>query len=250
MVGLIGCHLYQLLDLRKYAVSIFGALVIGFICIIVEFPTSNILANLGIPIVLMAGLAVTHNFAISIVRKNITQVSRSLMHFGIILILLGILISSTNEINYGKLKVRTGSTIDLGRMELSFGEFFSIEPTGLVVSDVLTNELIPEYTGFFIPITVTRDGLSYTKDVFILLYSLHGIVSRPTVIRAPGYDVYLVLDQTSSIYRALSHQLQGIPFVPNEFIVSVLYFPFMNLIWLGTILLCIGVLYPITKIRK
>jgi cytochrome c-type biogenesis protein CcmF len=250
MVGLIGCHLYELLDLRKYAVAIFGALVLGFVSVFIQFPTSNMLANFGIPIAAIAGLAVTYNFATSVRKKRATQISRSLMHFGIILVVLGILLSSTNEINYGELIATTGSTLDLGDMKLDFGEFTSIEPTGLVVSDALTLELTPEFTGLSIPITVTRDGSIHTKDVYILLYSLHGIVSRPTVVRAPGYDVYLVLHQSSSVYRALSHQLQGIPFTPTEFVVSVLYFPLMNLIWLGTIVMCIGVIYPITKMRK
>lgn len=250
MAGLIGCHLYERLEIREYAATIFGALVLGFAGVVIQFPSSNTLGNLGFPLSVIAGLAILYNLVTSIMKKRTTQISRSLMHLGIIIVVLGILLSSTNEINYGELIGTTGSTMDLGDMQLEFGEFTSIEPTGVVISNALTQEMIPEFTGLSIPVTVRRDGSSLTKDVYIMLYSVHGIVSRPTVVRAPGYDVYIVLHQSQSVYRALTHQLQGIPFTPTEFVVSIIYFPLMNLIWLGTLIMCIGVLYPITKIRK
>jgi cytochrome c biogenesis factor len=70
------------------------------------------------------------------------------------------------------------------------------------------------------------------------------------VIRNLGSEVYIVLHQSQTVYEALSHQLQGIPFIPEEFVVSVIYIPFMNLIWLGTLLMCLGILYPISDMRK
>jgi cytochrome c-type biogenesis protein CcmF len=250
LAGLIGCHLYEVLDMRKYSAALFGSVALGFICVVIGFPTSNMLANLGLPLAFIAGIAVLYNFATSVMKKRTTQISRSLMHFGIVLIVIGILLSSTNEANYGEVIASPGTSLDLGEMELEFGEFEAIEATGLIANDAMSSELIPEFAGLMMPVTVNRNGASMTKDVYIMLYAAHGIVSRPTVVRAPGYDVYLVLHQSQTVYRALSHQLQGIPFTPDEFVISVIYFPLMNLIWLGTLIMCIGVLYPITKMRK
>ena len=250
LAGLIGCHLYERLDMRKYSAALFGAIVLGFICILLEFPTSNTMANLGLPLTAIAGISVSYNLINSLLKKRTTQISRGLLHLGIVIVLLGILLSSTNEANYGELMGTPRGSLDLGDMELDFGEFTVIEATGLIASDVMSQEFTPEFTGLKIPVTVTRNGASYTKDVYIMLYSAHGIVSRPTVIRAPGYDVYLVLHQSMIVYRSMVHQLQGIDLIPNEFVLSVIYFPMMNLIWLGTLIMCIGILYPITKMRK
>ncbi len=250
LAALIGCHLYEVLDMKKYSATLLGAIVLGFAGVLFGFPTSNMLANLGLPLAFIAGIAVLYNLVNSVMKKRTTQISRSFLHFGIVLIVIGILWSATNEANYGELVASPGTSLDLGEMELEFGEFEAIEATGLVPNDALSLELIPEFSGLKIPVTVNRDGTSLTKDVFIMLYSLHGIVSRPTVVRALGYDVYLVLHQSETVYRALVHQLRGIDFLPEEFVISVIYFPLMNLIWLGTVIMCIGILYPITKMRK
>ena len=250
LAGLIGCHFYEVLDMKKYSATLFGAVLLGFAGVVLEFPTSNMLANLGLPITAIAGIAVLYNLVNSLMKKRSAQLNRSFLHLGIVIVLLGILLSSTNEANYGELVGNTNGSLDLGEMELSFGEFTVIEPTGEIVADTSTFELAPEYTGLILPVTVTKDGSDYTKDVYILLYSAHGMVSRPTIIRAPGYDVYLVLHPSTTVYRALAHQLEGIDYIPNEFVISVIYFPLMNLIWLGTLIMCIGIFYPITKMRK
>jgi len=250
LAGLVGCHLFEHLDMRKYSAALFGAIALGFIGVVMEFPTRNSMANLGLPLTVIAGVSVAYNLIRSLLKKRTTQISRSLLHLGIVIILLGILISSTNEVNYGELVGTPRGSLDLGDIELDFGEFTIIEATGLIASDITSQDFTPEFTGLKLPVTVTKNGASYTKEVYIMLYSAHGIVSRPTVIRAPGYDVYLVLHQSMIVYRSMIHQLQGINLIPNEFVLSVIYFPMMNLIWLGTLIMCIGVLYPITKIRK
>ncbi|MFH1178827.1 MAG: cytochrome c biogenesis protein CcsA [Candidatus Bathyarchaeota archaeon] len=250
LASLIGCNLYEKLDMKKYSATLLGSLVLGFVGIVLGFPTNNMLVNLGFPLTVIAGVAVLYNLATSVMKKKTTQISRSILHLGIVIVMLGILMSATNEINYGEIIGKPGESMDLGDMQLDFGEFTVIEPTGIVATDAFSSELIPEYTGLMIPVTVTRDGASYSNDVYIMLYSVHGIVSRPTVVRAPGFDVYVVLHQSTSVYRALSHQLQGIPFTPTEFVVSVIYFPLMNLIWLGTLIMSIGIVYPIIKMRK
>ena len=250
LASLIGCHLSDVLDMKKYSTALVGTVVLGLIAVFLGVPTHNMLVNLGFPIAVVAGLAVLYNLVNSVMKKRSTQISRSLLHLGIVIVMLGIFLSSTNEINYGEITGQPNTNLDLGEIQLEFGDIQAIDPTGQVVTDAYSSELVSEYTGLKLPVTVVKDGTSYTKDVLILLYSLHGIVSRPTIVRAPGFDVYLVMHQSTSVYRALSHQLAGIPFTPTDFVISVIYFPMMNLIWLGTLIMIIGILYPITKIRK
>jgi cytochrome c-type biogenesis protein CcmF len=250
LASLIGCHLFEKLDLRKYTIILVGSIIIGLIGAIFNYPTNNMLANFGLPLSFISILAVLYNLIYGILRKKTLQISRGFLHFGVVLIVIGILMSSTNEVDFGELVVKPDSTLDLGRFELDFGTFTSIEPTGLVAADGVSSEFVPEFTGLMIPTTVNRDGANTKGDVYIMLYSQHGIVSRPTVIRSLGSEVYIVLHQSQMVYHALTHQLQGIPFIPNEFVISVIYIPFMNLIWLGTLLMCIGIIFPITKMSS
>ncbi len=164
--------------------------------------------------------------------------------------MLGILFSATNEVNYGELVGTPGESMNLGELKLDFGEFEIIEASGLIQSSPSSTELVPEFTGLSIPVTVRKGGISISADAKILLYSAHGIVSRPVVLRSLGWDVYIVLHQSQNVYRSLAHGLEGIPFTPSDFVVSIIYFPLMNLIWIGTLLICIGVIYPITFMRK
>ncbi len=81
----------------------------------------------------------------------------------------------------------------------------------------------------------------------IFLYSLHGIVSRPLVLRSLEQDVYIVMHQTQPVYYSLVHTMLGMPMAPAEFAVNVKTFPLINLIWLGVILMSAGILFPLFR---
>ncbi len=250
LVGMIGCNLYEVLDIKKYSATVFGAVLLGIMGVIIKFPTGNMLANLGLPLTFIAGVATLYHLFTSIQKKRKRQISRSFLHFGVVVIMLGILFSATNEVNYGELVGTPGESMNLGELKLDFGEFEIIEASGLIQSSPSSTELVPEFTGLSIPVTVRKGGISISADAKSLLYSAHGIVSRPVVLRSLGWDVYIVLHQSQNVYRSLAHGLEGIPFTPSDFVVSIIYFPLMNLIWIGTLLICIGVIYPITFMRK
>jgi cytochrome c biogenesis factor len=250
LVGMIGCNLYEVLDIKKYSATVFGAIILGILGVIIKFPTGNMLANLGLPLTFIAGVATLYHLFTSIQKKRKLQISRSFLHFGVVVIMLGILFSATNEVNYGELVGTPGESMNLGELQLDFGEFEIIEASGLIQSSPSSTELVPEFTGLSIPVTVRKGGISISADAKILLYSAHGIVSRPVVLRSLGWDVYIVLHQSQNVYRSLAHGLEGISFTPSDFVVSIIYFPLMNLIWIGTLLICIGVIYPITFMRK
>jgi len=250
LVSLIGCNLYEVLDIKKYSATVFGTVILGVMGVIMEYPTSNMLANLGLPLTFIAGISTLYHLFTSIQKKRKLQISRSFMHFGVVVIMLGILFSATNEVNYGELVGTPGESMNLGELQLDFGDFEVIEASGLIQTSPSSTELVPEFTGLTIPVSVTKGGTTISANAKIMLYSAHGIVARPTVLRSLGWDVYIVLHQSQNVYRSLAHGLDGVTFTPNDFVVSVIYFPLMNLIWIGTLMLCIGVLYPITFMKK
>ncbi len=246
--SLIGCHLHERLTLKTYTGILGAALALGLASALMRYPTGNMLANLGIPITFFALVAVVYNLVNGLSRRpSAVLVGRGLIHLGVVLIMTSILLGQTNVTEYGELVASPGTTVDLGDIELEFGQFTVINPFGEVLVQSNPQQVGAEAAGLSIPVTVRRGSSRSTETVYIMLYTLHGVVSRPTVVRTVGYDVYLVLHQSQTVYRSLSHILMGIPFAPSEFVMSVSMFPLMNLLWLGALLMCIGVIIPITK---
>ena len=247
--SLIGCHLHDRLTLKSYTGVLGGAFALGLASALVGYPTGNMLANLGIPMTFFALLAVAYSLVNGLSKRfSAVIVGRGLIHLGVVLIMAGILLGQTNVSEYGELIAAPGTTVDLGDIKLDFGQFTIIEPFGEVLVQSNPQQIGDEAAGLSIPVTVRRGSSQSTKEVYIMLYTLHGIVSRPTVIRTAGYDVYLVLHQSQTVYRSLSHILSGIPFAPPEFVISVSRFPLMNLLWVGTLLMCIGIIVPMLRI--
>jgi cytochrome c biogenesis factor len=151
LASIVGCHLFDKLDMRRYTAILFGSIIIGVLSTVARFPTGNMLANFGLPLTLVSLIAVLYNLVNRLLKKRSLQVSRGFLHLGVVLIVIGVLLSSTNEINYGELIVQTDSSLDLGNFELEFGDFTPIDPTGLVAADGLSSEFIPEFTGLMIP---------------------------------------------------------------------------------------------------
>jgi cytochrome c-type biogenesis protein CcmF len=256
MASLTGCHLHDKLNMKTYSGLVGVLIVLGIIGAFMGLPTSNMLVNLGIPLTFAALGAIIYGIVAPFIKGRISWhiISRRLLHLGIVLVMLGILLGSPAKIDYGEFVVKPNSYLDLGPMRVEFEEFEIVEPFGDVYDlknlDFVTN---PEAVGFKIPVTVTDGGSRLTGVVDIYLYTIYGLVSRPLVLRNLRNDVYIVLQQTQSIYSAMDHTLRGIPIAPSEFAVSVLVFPLMNLIWVGSLLMSLGIIIPIVnafKLRK
>jgi len=252
VASLIGCHLYDKLDMKKYAGIVGGLLVLGFVGAFAGFPTSNMLANLGMPLTLFALGAVVYGTMESLMgkRRSIIQAGRSFIHLGVVLVVVGILLSSTSVTQFGQIQATPGSTLDLGNVQIEFGDFNIIEPFGNVHNPSAEASYSPEANGLEIPVTVNRGGISLSGVLRIYLYNIHGIVSKPLVLRSLDTDFYLIMQQTENVYFSLVHTMIGMPDAPSEFVVSVSTYPLMNVIWLGVVLLSVGILFPLFKLRR
>jgi cytochrome c-type biogenesis protein CcmF len=252
VASLIGCHLYDKLDMKKYAGIVGGLFVIGVVGAFAGFPTSNMLANLGIPLSLFALGGVVYGTMKSLMgsRRSIMQAGRSFIHMGVVFVVLGILLSSTSVTEFGQIHATPGTALDLGDMQIDFGDFNILEPFGNVHTSSTEACCNPEATGLEIPVTVKRGGTTLSGVLRIYLYTIHGIVSKPLVLRSLDSDFYFVLQQTDDVYFSLVHTMIGMPTAPSEFVVNVTTFPLMNIIWLGVVLMCVGILFPLFKLRR
>jgi len=249
LVGLVGCHLHEWLDERGYTGLVAAATLVGVGAVVVGVPTRNTFVNFGLPFAVLAAAATIMGLGSSLLKGRSIQASRALLHLGVAVIMVGVFLSSAWEVNYGELTGSNCCVLELGELELKFGEFEVVGPAGQVVIDANTGATAPEYVGFKVPVTVRSGGVVHQGESEIYLYTRHGIVSRPTIIRGLSYDVYVVLHQSMEVYRALAHQSQGIPLYPQSFVVSVRYIPLLNLVWMGVALMCLGIIYPASKTR-
>jgi len=251
VASLIGCHLSSKLNMKTYAGLLGGLLVLGVAAAMFRFPTANMLANLGIPLALCALGAVIYNTSERLFggRRSGLLISRNLIHLGVVFVVLGILLSSPAVTDYGELVVSPESYLDLGDVRLEFGELSILEPYGNVHTGSADACCDPEFAGLMVPVTLVDGGSRVTGELNILLYTIHGVVSRPLILRTLDTDVYVVLHQTQDVYYSLVHVLLGMPMPPASFVVNVKRFPLMNVIWLGVILMSIGILYPLLKNR-
>ncbi len=251
VASLIGCHISSKLTLKTYAGLLGGLLVLGVACGFLGFPTTNMLANLSIPFTLFALGAITYS---SVERlfggsRSSVLISRNLIHMGAVFVVLGILLGSPAVTDYGELVVNPGSTLDLGDISLEFGEAVIREPYGNVYNSE-DGSYDPEFAGLKVPVTLTKGGSRLTGQLDILLYTIHGVVSRPLILRSLDTDVYIVLHQTEDVYYSLVHVMLGMPMPPTSFIVNVKAFPLMNLIWLGVVLMSVGIVFPLLRVRR
>lgn len=248
VASLMGCHLYKKLTMKVYT-GILGVLVtLGTILAFLKIPSGNFSVDMSIPLTLFTLCVVIYDAFMSIIveKQDIIKTGRNVIHIGVILIVVGILLSSTSVTDYNEFVVTPSSTLDLDGIQIEFGDFTIIEAFG----NVQTASLEPstsEAAGIEIPVTIRHGRNLLRGKLQILFYSVHGVVSKPLVLRSLVVDYYLVLHQTNQAYFSLTHAIMGASVPPSEVVVSVRTLPLMNLIWFGVLLICTGILFPFTK---
>ena len=246
VISLIGCQLHSKLNTVRYSIIISALAIFGAILVFLRLPTPNALANFGFPSLLASLAAVVYGMSRSVVKRSALSLGRGLIHLGVVLILIGVFISSTMSFDMGVLTAKPGIGLNMGGTSMEFGNFTVIQPFGKIWT---VEGSQPEAAGLRIPVTLRQDGAEISGMLEIFLYSVHGVVSKPLIIGTIGEDFYIVLVQTQPVYVSLVHGLAGMPNTPNEFSVSVKTLPQVNLIWIGAALMCIGIIIPMIRKR-
>jgi cytochrome c-type biogenesis protein CcmF len=242
IVGLVGCDFPLEISTRKYLwLALFG-LAAGSVLAVFKFPTPNALANVGIPIVLIAGVAVIASFVRGLVARS-TMAGLRLVHLGAILIVLGILISSTMILYATNLRLDTGqpTQVQLGgsTITLQLGEPVPQHSGSVYFQSQFWNEM----RGYAVDAQITSGSQSWSSVLSYSIYSAYGLFYTPAVVSTLLQD-YFVTALPSSILTngTLS---QGPPQSSTVIIASVKVVPLAGLIWLGTSLMVVGMVVRI-----
>lgn len=239
VAALIGCNIYDKLDMRKYVMLIAATLLVGIASAWMKQPTPNFLANLGLPLLSVALLIIGYRFVSYLPRRkrSFRQLGRTLLHLGVIVILIGVFISSTLKQTSGNILTKPNTKIETLGLKIELKNLTVYTGTGNVH---LGQRCYPEYSAMKMDIEITQGSNVYRGAFWIYLYTAHGIVSKPLIIPTLEGDIYAHLYHTNSTYNALVHALMDMKVAPKDLIITVEKIPLVHLVWIGVAMLSIG----------
>jgi len=235
----IGCG--TSLTRKQFASLLVLTLAIGGICALLRFPTQNSLANFGLPLFVVSAGIILMRLG-SLLRKTFSPRlwGRTLIHFSIVLILLGVLVSSAAETETLSVPVRDGSSADLFGMSVRVTDI-SVYPGEGQVYYPTHGFVGPEHASLTVQVEVEKNGeIPVQRPLAMSYYPLYGMVSVPTVISAPGHDLYLSVHPANTTQETLTWALMGMEVAPGEVVLSAKVVPFIALIWIGIVLMGLG----------
>ncbi|MCW3132115.1 MAG: cytochrome c biogenesis protein CcsA [Candidatus Methanospirare jalkutatii] len=236
VVALAGCNLS--LSVKRFASLTALVTALGIVLAFLGVPLPNALANFGLPFLIFAGVSVLLNF----VRKisvSAMRVGTMLIHLAIILILVGVFVSSSAERDSGDIPATLNSNVNaLGTsIEISTCEVFA---SNSFIYSPRVAHFLPEFTAFKIYADVKTGGSVHKSEIWMFYYPNFGIVSKPLIISTPTEDVYIFMQYTNSTYEALFNAMFGSREPPENFIIRVKRIPLVSLIWAGVVAMSVG----------
>ncbi len=238
-LSLIGCQTALKLDMKKFLAVMGASIVAGLALVTMGFPSGNALANFGLPPILIS-LAFVVIGLLPVKGASKFTAPRGIIHLGVVLILIGVFVSTSMKIDTGMHPVTPGSSFTSGGVDVSFGDFKVVPPYGRVF-DTYSFDFYPQAAGIEVPVTITEGGTTSTGTMSILYYSLNGVVSEPCVASGLN-DVYITVYVSDATSAYLKQILNGTTTPPPSISVNMVVNPLVNVIWAGSAVMSIGIL--------
>jgi cytochrome c-type biogenesis protein CcmF len=239
VAALIGCNI--LLKPRNYAILIAAVVGIGGVMAFFGFPTPYALTNFGLPILVTAGSVIAYQWIQVLRTKQFFAPlwGKMLVHLAIIIILLGVFISSAAQVESNPVLATPRSSIDALDSSIAVNDFSISAGKGRIYFP--SHSLVaPEYSSLKTDVTILEGGVVHHGSLWMYEYLNYGVVSEPLIISTPSKDLYVSMHQTNSSYTSLVHALMGETIPPKDVTIVVKYVPLIWLVWLGTLLMGIG----------
>jgi cytochrome c-type biogenesis protein CcmF len=237
VLSLIGCQTKFRLSIRQFLTVTGGALALGAVFAYVGYPSANLFANFGIPSILAALASVVIGLLPFRGGAGITA-PRGFIHLGVVLILIGVFVSSSMKVDTGMHLVSPGTKITSGDVNVTFGNFTVVKPYGRVLYQY---SFYPQAAGIEVPVTVASNQGTSSGSMKILYYTLNGVVSEPYVSSGLS-DVYITVYISDQTNAYLSRILNGTDTLPPSITVDIVINPLVNVVWLGCAVMSLGIL--------
>jgi cytochrome c-type biogenesis protein CcmF len=243
VISLIFCNSPKRFGLKACVVSVIMAGLIGILTVTLNVPTPNQVTNFALPILFLALIFAPYNLFEKILQKKrmniLSYLGRSMIHTSLILILIGVFLSSSMEVSE-EISVNINEVTPVLGIELKVTDLKFSGPTGTIYNQ---DEILPAHSSLVIDVEASTDGMIYDGQLWTGLYTLYGLTSRPVIFRSIQEDIYITVGFTESLYQNLILKLteSGEPNL-SELMVQVKIIPFVNLIWIGVSLLSLGII--------
>jgi cytochrome c-type biogenesis protein CcmF len=245
VMALMCCNIAGKPNFKKCVVVILGTMIVSVLTGILRIPTDNFVANFGISTLLIALIFIAYSYSFDYIKKRKLipfYLGRRVIHIAIIMILLGVLLSSTLETN-DRIIVGTDSKASVLGTELRIPDYRFEGPIGRIFA---RGNILPDHSSLYVNVITSIDNTSFSNDLYAGLYTVHGFVLKPSISRTLTKDVYIALDYRDSIYQGLLLSLTGnVPDEISEFPISIKIVPYVNLLWFGIALLSVGIVASI-----
>jgi cytochrome c biogenesis factor len=240
IVALIGCSLSEKTRLARLFLVATGAFGIGVLMVLLHVLAINILAILSLPLLILA-VSTTFRKLIQVLRrKSARLVGRSILHFGIIVLLIGVFISAGAKETSTIADVKLNEQVEALQTKLQITNFTANNSLTTVYNELL-DTILPEYSYIKFDVIVQYLGRAYEGSLWAGFYPNYGLVLRPLIITTETGDIYMHLEFTDSLYNTLVQTLAGNATIPENISVTVQTSPLVYLVWAGIALMIIGV---------
>jgi cytochrome c biogenesis factor len=223
---------------NKVYLALIGAIAVCSIALgAVSWPTSNVLANLGLPLLTAVLLAALASPLLAVKRHSRPAVSRTLIHLGFVIVLLGVFASSTTQQVTVINDVKMGSTVQASGLTLTLAQCSSCTDNNSIE---LKQGIFPQSSNLVVDTAVIDSARVYNPQLSVYLYTAYGLISQPTIIRTGLDDIYIHANVTQEVYSALLNSLAGNSSMPETLTITVEKVPMINVVWVGVSLLVVG----------
>ncbi len=240
VAALAGCNINM--KMKHYAVLILPVVITGVVLAMLHLPTPNWMANFGLPLLFTAGFTIVY-YLVSAFRTGSSWYicGRSLLHLALIIILIGVFISSTAVSESGDIIAKPNSVVNAIGMKLNLDNY-TIQPGKGHVYARRTQHFftLPEYSSMDLNVSIVDGSRVYNGSLAMYYYTNYGIMSKPLIISTVRGDLYVFMQHTNSSYDALFYALMGKEQQPEDFIIRVKRVPLVWTVWLGVIMIAIS----------
>jgi cytochrome c biogenesis factor len=235
----VGCSLDYRTRLARLVLLVMGALIIGIALMMNGLSGINPLAAIAFPLLALALSTTFYRLVRTLLQKSFSLFGRELLHFGIIVLLLGVFISAGTKTMSPSVVATPNSPTDMSPLTTELMQFTFNKASGIVYNEQL-NATIPEHSSVEIDAKIQYLGKTYYGSVTADFYPNYGLVLRPLIISTEVGDVYLHLDYSDSLSNALIQALMGHNATLDSVQLSAQISPLIYLVWIGATIMVVG----------
>jgi cytochrome c-type biogenesis protein CcmF len=242
VISLIFCNSPIRFGFKACIASIILTVLIGILAAILNSPTTNQITNFCLPILFLAfSFTIYHLFEKILQNRRIhilSHLGKSMIHASVILILIGVLLSSSMDV-HEEIPVKINEAKSVLGVEIKVTNPRFNGPIGSIYTQ---DGILPAHSSLVIDVETSSDDRIYDGQLWTGLYTLYGLTSRPVIFRSIQEDIYITVGFTDSLYQNLIMKLteSGDPNL-SQLMIQVKVIPFVSLIWIGVSFLSIGI---------